>query len=110
MDIKLRDIDKLELRRVLNNIGVRSLNRLLEEIGLGLRVGNIVAQQFMGFLKENKKITSKNIVPLEITGSEGLIHPSGRIFAHSRVICLWKLDRNRDRVGVLKRVFAPRYE
>lgn len=37
-------------------------------------------------------------------------HPSGRIFAHSRVICLWKLDRNRDRVGVLKRVFAPRYE
>ena len=73
MDIKLRDIDKLELRRVLNNIGVRSLNRLLEEIGLGLRVGNIVAQQFIGFLKENKKITSKNIVPLEITGSEGLI-------------------------------------
>ena len=73
MNIKLRDIDKDELRGVLNNIGVRSLNRLLEEIGLGLRVGNIVAQQFIGFLKETDNIESKNIVPLEITGSEGLI-------------------------------------
>ncbi|MDG1680583.1 MAG: bifunctional (p)ppGpp synthetase/guanosine-3',5'-bis(diphosphate) 3'-pyrophosphohydrolase, partial [SAR86 cluster bacterium] len=68
MNIKLRDIDKDELRGVLNNIGVRSLNRLLEEIGLGLRVGNIVAQQFIGFLKETDNIESKNIVPLEITG------------------------------------------
>ena len=73
MDIKLRDIDKRELRKVLNKIGVRSLNRLLEEIGLGLRVGNIVAQQMIGFLKENHKIEETEIVPLEITGSEGLI-------------------------------------
>ena len=55
MNIKLRDIDKTELRKVLNDIGVRSLNRLLEEIGLGLRVGNIVAQQITGFLRENHK-------------------------------------------------------
>ncbi|MFL2707135.1 MAG: RelA/SpoT family protein [Gammaproteobacteria bacterium] len=73
MNIKLRDIDKTELRKVLNDIGVRSLNRLLEEIGLGLRVGNIVAQQITGFLRENHNIDEKNIVPLEITGSEGLI-------------------------------------
>ena len=73
MNIKLRDIDKTELRKVLNDIGVRSLNRLLEEIGLGLRVGNIVAQQITGFLRENHNIKERDIVPLEITGSEGLI-------------------------------------
>ena len=73
MDIKLRDIDKKDLRKVLNNIGVRSLNRLLEEIGLGLRVGNIVAQQIIGFLKETSNQKASEIVPLEITGSEGLI-------------------------------------
>jgi len=73
MDIKLRDIDKKDLRKVLNNIGVRSLNRLLEEIGLGLRVGNIVAQQIIGFLKETSNHKASEIVPLEITGSEGLI-------------------------------------
>ena len=73
MGIKLRDIEKTDLRKVLNNIGVRSLNRLLEEIGLGLRVGNIVAQQITGFLKGNHKVEEKDVVPLEITGSEGLI-------------------------------------
>ena len=73
MDIKLRDIDKKDLRKVLNNIGVRSLNRLLEEIGLGLRIGNIVAQQIIGFLKETSNHKASEIVPLEITGSEGLI-------------------------------------
>ena len=73
MGIKLRDIDKIELRKVLNNIGVRSLNRLLEEIGLGLRVGNIVAQQITGFLRGNHNVKKKDLVPLEITGSEGLI-------------------------------------
>jgi len=72
-DIKLRDIDKKDLRKVLNNIGVRSLNRLLEEIGLGLRVGNIVAQQITGFLKKTNDLKSSEVVPLEITGSEGLI-------------------------------------
>tara|TARA_Y100000768_G_scaffold232854_1_gene175935 strand:+ start:11304 stop:13448 length:2145 start_codon:yes stop_codon:yes gene_type:complete len=71
--IRLRDIDKKELRKVLNNIGVRSLNRLLEEIGLGLRVGNIVAQQITGFLKKTNDLKSSEVVPLEITGSEGLI-------------------------------------
>ena len=73
MNIKLRDIEKDELRNVLNKIGVRSLNRLLEEIGLGLRVGNIVAQQIIGFLKDKHEVKDNEIVPLEITGSEGLI-------------------------------------
>ena len=72
MGIKLREIEKNELRKVLKNIGVRSLNKLLEEIGLGQRVGNIVAQQITGFLKDDD-IENKEVVPLEITGSEGLI-------------------------------------
>ena len=72
MGIKLREIEKNELRKVLKNIGVRSLNKLLEEIGLGQRVGNIVAQQITGFLKDDD-IEHKEVVPLEITGSEGLI-------------------------------------
>ena len=55
INIKLRDIEKEDLRKVLNHIGVRSLNRLLEEIGLGLRVGNIVAQQMIGFLRDSEK-------------------------------------------------------
>ena len=72
MGIKLREIEKNDLRKVLKNIGVRSLNKLLEEIGLGQRVGNIVAQQITGFLKDDD-IEHKEVVPLEITGSEGLI-------------------------------------
>ena len=52
MNIKLREIEKNDLKKFLSNIGVRSLNRLLEEIGLGQRVGNIVAQQMIGFLKK----------------------------------------------------------
>ena len=72
MGIKLREIEKDDLRKVLKNIGVRSLNKLLEEIGLGQRVGNIVAQQITGFLKDDD-IEHKEVVPLEITGSEGLI-------------------------------------
>ena len=46
---------------------------MLEEIGLGQRVGNIVAQQMIGFLKKSDKIQQNDLVPLEITGSEGLI-------------------------------------
>ena len=72
-NIKLREIEKNDLKKFLSNIGVRSLNRLLEEIGLGQRVGNIVAQQMIGFLKKSDKIQQNDLVPLEITGAEGLI-------------------------------------
>ena len=37
MNIKLREIEKNDLIKFLSNIGVRSLNRLLEAIGLGQR-------------------------------------------------------------------------
>ena len=73
MDIRLRDIDKVELRNTLDSLGVRSLNRLLEEIGLGKRVGNIVAIQVSNSLNQKGNKKFKTVVPLEITGSEGLI-------------------------------------
>ena len=73
MDIRLRDLDKDDLRSALDGLGVRSLNKLLEEIGLGKRVGNIVAIQISNSLNQKGNKKSKAIVPLEITGSEGLI-------------------------------------
>ncbi len=73
LNIKLRDIDKDDLRGALDSIGGRSLNRILKEIGLGLRVANIVAQQIAGFVNQDSELRSNSAVPLEITGSEGLI-------------------------------------
>ncbi len=72
MGIKLRDIDKVVLRKALDSIGVRSLNKLLEDIGLGQRIGNIAATQIANTLGD-KNIENKNSIPLEITGSEGLV-------------------------------------
>jgi guanosine-3',5'-bis(diphosphate) 3'-pyrophosphohydrolase len=46
---------------------------LLEEIGLGKRVGNIVARQMIGFLDQEGKERDSNDLFLEITGTEGLV-------------------------------------
>ena len=73
MDIRLKDIDKQDLRTALDSLGVRSLNKLLEEIGLGKRAGNIVATQISNSLHQKGKNKSKTIIPLEITGAEGLV-------------------------------------
>ena len=73
MNIKLRNIDKIDLRSALDGIGVRSLNLLLEEIGLGKRVGNVVAKQILAFLEKGYSNKDSKAVPLEITGSEGLV-------------------------------------
>ena len=73
MDIRLKDIDKQDLRTALDSLGVRSLNKLLEEIGLGKRVGNIVATQISNSLHQKGNNKSKTIIPLEITGAEGLV-------------------------------------
>ena len=72
-NIKLRHLKKEKLTEALHTIGVKSLNRLLEEIGLGKRVGNIVAKQLKGILNSNKKEGSKKGVALEITGTEGMV-------------------------------------
>ncbi len=72
-NLKLKEIDKKDLREALDAISVRSLNRLLEEIGLGKRVGNIAAQQISGYLNKDRSKKSNRIIPLEIRGSEGLV-------------------------------------
>jgi (p)ppGpp synthase/HD superfamily hydrolase len=71
-DIYLKDIKKLDLRAALDYIGVSSLNKLLEEIGLGQRTVNIVAYQMAGRLGK-PHYTSQKSIPLEINGSEGLV-------------------------------------
>ena len=73
MDIRLKDIDKQDLRTALDSLGVRSLNKLLEEIGLGKRMGNIVATQISNSIHQKGNNKSKTIIPLEITGAEGLV-------------------------------------
>ena len=73
LNIKLKSIDKEQLRGALDSIGGRSLNRILKEIGLGIRVANVVAQQIAGFVNQNKEFKSNTTVALEITGSEGLV-------------------------------------
>ena len=73
LDIKLKNVDKDKLRGALDSIGGRSLNRILKEIGLGIRVANVVARQIAGFVNKDSEIESDSAIPLEITGSEGLV-------------------------------------
>ena len=73
LNIKLKNIDKDKLRGALDSIGGRSLNRILKEIGLGIRVANVVARQIAGFVNKDGEIESDSAIPLEITGSEGLV-------------------------------------
>ena len=73
LNIKLKNVDKDKLRGALDSIGGRSLNRILKEIGLGIRVANIVARQIAGFVNKDSEIESDSAIPLEITGSEGLV-------------------------------------
>ena len=73
LNIKLKNVDKDKLRGALDSIGGRSLNRILKEIGLGIRVANVVARQIAGFVNKDSEIESDSVIPLEITGSEGLV-------------------------------------
>ena len=71
-NIKLKSITKLDLRAALDHIGVSSLNKLLEEIGLGERTVNVVTHQMLARLGKSNSLTEETI-PMEITGSEGLV-------------------------------------
>ena len=73
VNVKLKHLDKKNLRIALDAIGVRSLNKLLEDIGLGKRVGNIVARQIISLLKKEPQEEGSSINALEITGTEGLV-------------------------------------
>lgn len=72
-NVKLRHLKKDELREALDALGVRSLNKLLEEIGLGKRVGNVVSRQMISVLNKESHEGDSSILALEITGTEGLI-------------------------------------
>ena len=73
LNIKLRHLEKNKLREALDAIGVKSLNKLLEEIGLGKRVGNIVAKQITSILSKSSESKDTSPVALEITGTEGMV-------------------------------------
>ena len=72
-NVKLRHLKKDELREALDALGVRSLNKLLEEIGLGKRVGNVVSRQMISVLNKESNEGDSSILALEITGTEGLV-------------------------------------
>ena len=72
-NVKLRHLKEDKLKQALNTLGIKSLNRLLEEIGLGKRVGNVVARQMISFLDKKGEEKSSDILSLEITGTEGLV-------------------------------------
>jgi RelA/SpoT family (p)ppGpp synthetase len=62
----LKDYRGNTLKRVLDSIGVTSLNKLLTELGSGKRTGNIVAERFYSGLKIRKDADSKKIKPVFI--------------------------------------------
>jgi RelA/SpoT family (p)ppGpp synthetase len=62
----LKDYRGSTLKRVLDSIGVSSLNKLLTELGSGKRTGNIVAERFYSGLKIRKEKDSKRIKPVFI--------------------------------------------
>ena len=62
----LKDYRGSTLKRVLDSIGVSSLNKLLTELGSGKRTGNIVAERFYSGLKIRKDSDSKKIKPVFI--------------------------------------------
>ena len=73
LNVKLKHLKKDELREALDALGVRSLNKLLEEIGLGKRVGNVVSRQMISVLNKENNEGDSSILALEITGTEGLV-------------------------------------
>ena len=72
-NIKLGHLKNNQLKEVLKTLGVKNLNSLLEEIGLGKRVGNIVAKQMISFLNKDSEERDSDNISLEITGTEGLV-------------------------------------
>ena len=71
-EIKLRNIPKNRLEKLLSSINVKSMRQLLEEIGSGKRSSLVVAHQIIQFLDfdQTDLIEFSNI---QISGSEGLV-------------------------------------
>ena len=71
-EIKLRNIPKNRMEKLLSSINVKSMRQLLEEIGSGKRSSLVVAHQIIQFLAfdQTDLIEYSNI---QISGSEGLV-------------------------------------
>ncbi|MDA7786470.1 bifunctional (p)ppGpp synthetase/guanosine-3',5'-bis(diphosphate) 3'-pyrophosphohydrolase [Gammaproteobacteria bacterium] len=64
--IKLSDYKGATLKRVLGSIGVPSLTKLMTDLGLGKKTGNIVAQKFYEGLQIRKNSDNQEINPLRL--------------------------------------------
>ena len=62
----LSDYRGSSLKRILDSIGVTSLNKLLTELGSGKRTGNIIAERFYSGLKIRKDSEEIDINPVSI--------------------------------------------
>ena len=71
-EIKLRNIPKNRMEKLLSSINVKSVRQLLEEIGSGKRSSLVVAHQIIQFIDfdQTDLIEFSNI---QISGSEGLV-------------------------------------
>ncbi|MFL2762708.1 MAG: RelA/SpoT family protein [Gammaproteobacteria bacterium] len=71
-EIKLRNIPKNRMEKLLTSINVKSVRQLLEEIGSGKRSSLVVAHQIIQFLDfdQTDLIEFSN---MQISGSEGLV-------------------------------------
>jgi guanosine-3',5'-bis(diphosphate) 3'-pyrophosphohydrolase len=64
--VSLSDYRGSSLKGILNSIGVPSLTKLLTELGLGKRTGNIVAERFYSGLQIRKSTGNQDLNPLTI--------------------------------------------
>ena len=68
--IKLSDYKGATLKRVLSSIGVPSLTKLMTDLGLGKKTGNIVAQKFYEGLQIRKNSGDQQISPLRLANKK----------------------------------------
>ena len=68
--IKLSDYKGATLKRVLGSIGVPSLTKLMTDLGLGRKTGNIVAQKFYEGLQIRKNSGDQQISPLRLANKK----------------------------------------
>jgi len=68
--IKLSDYKGATLKRVLGSIGVPSLTKLMTDLGLGKKTGNIVAQKFYEGLQIRKNSVDQQISPLRLANKK----------------------------------------
>lgn len=76
LGFELKNIDKKQVKKLLKKLQIKKWPQLLEEIGIGNRVANIVAGQLVSDL--SKKVDSKKVAGLAISGTEGVVVTYGK--------------------------------